>query len=105
MPARVPHGIQFVELDHINGELRVTGDDDAALLLWAAQWLDEHRGVIITAVPFEASSNPDDEDDLTATVVISLNHAGEPPDGPEPGRLGPWPHGIPPMLPMLSSFT
>ena len=28
MPARIRHDIQFVELDQINGELRVTGEDD-----------------------------------------------------------------------------
>jgi hypothetical protein len=42
----LPHvrqGIQFIQHDQANGELRITGDDDAALLLWGAQWLDEHR--------------------------------------------------------------
>jgi len=57
---RVRHGIQFTELDQIRGELRVTGDHDAAMLLWAAQWLDEHRGFVVTAMRFEAAANPDD---------------------------------------------
>jgi hypothetical protein len=50
MPPRVRQGIQFIEQDEANGELRVTGDDDARMLLWAAQWLDEHREYIITAM-------------------------------------------------------
>ena len=97
MPPRVRHGIQFIELDQMNSELRVTGDDDAAILLWAAQWLDEHRGFVIIGMRFEAAPNPDGETDLTATMTVNLQHAGEPPAGPEPGRLGPWPHGVPPM--------
>jgi hypothetical protein len=97
MASRVRHGIQFTQLDPINGELQITGDDDAGLFLWAAQWLDEHRGFVITAVRFDVAGNPDDEADLTATLTVSLNHAGEPPGGRESGRLGPWPHGVPPM--------
>ena len=97
MTARVRHGIQFVQLDKINSELRVVGSDDAGIFLWAAQWLDEHCGFIVNAARFEATPDPSDEADLTATMVISLNHAGEPPDGREPGHLGPWSHGVPPM--------
>ena len=97
MIPRVRHGIQFVQLDQINSELQVVGDDDAAMFLWAAQWLDEHRGFIVTGVRFDVTADPDDETDLTATMVIGLTHAGEPPGGREPGRLGPWPHGVPPM--------
>ena len=37
---RVRQGIEFIAHDDSNGELRITGDDDAGLLLWAAQWLD-----------------------------------------------------------------
>ena len=47
---RIKQGIQFVQTDQINGELRIIGEDDAASLLWAAQWLDEHREYIITAM-------------------------------------------------------
>jgi hypothetical protein len=46
---------------------------------------------------FEQSADPDDGADLTATVVISLQHAGDLPAGREEGRLGPWPHGVPPI--------
>jgi hypothetical protein len=97
MPPRVRHGIQFVQLDPINSELRVIGDDEAGMFLWAAQWLDEHRGFVVTAASFAFSDDPDDETDLTATLVIGLNHAGEPSGGRGSGRLGPWPHGVPPM--------
>jgi hypothetical protein len=97
MNARVRHGIQFVQLGKIKSELRVVGSDDAGMFLWAAQWLDEHRGFIVDTVRFEATPDLGDEGDLTATMVISLNHAGEPPGGREPGRLGPWSHGVPPM--------
>ena len=53
MPPRVRHGIQFIELDRGQGcgELRVTGDDDVGLLLWAAQWLDDDY--VITAIRFK----------------------------------------------------
>lgn len=47
---RIKRGIQFIQTDQINGELRVIGEDDAACLLWAGQWLDEHREYIITAI-------------------------------------------------------
>lgn len=49
---RVRQGIEFIAHDDSNGELRITGDDDAGLLLWGAQWLDEHRDWIITAMRF-----------------------------------------------------
>jgi hypothetical protein len=97
MTEYVRHGIQFVEVDKVNSELRVVGSDDAGIFLWAAQWLDEHRGFIVNAARFEATPGPGDEADLTATLVISLDHAGDLPDGREPGRLGPWTHGVPPM--------
>jgi hypothetical protein len=96
MAARVRHGIQFTELGGISGELRITSDDDAGLFLWAAQWLDEHRGFVVTGVRFESAADPE-QDGLTATLVIGLEHAGEPIGGREPGHLGPWPHGVPPM--------
>jgi hypothetical protein len=96
----VRHGIQFTELDRDrgDGELRVTGDDDAGLLLWAAQWLDEHRDYIITAMRFEYLADPSDEASTTATVVISLASPGYDPDSAHTRpRLGPWTHGVPPM--------
>jgi len=97
---RIKQGIQFVQTDQINGELRIIGEDDAASLLWAAQWLDEHREYIITAMRFEHSPSRDDEADLTAAMVISLTHAGNAPDGKKlPGLLGPWLHGVPPVVP------
>jgi hypothetical protein len=49
---RVRQGIEFIQRGESNGELRITGDDDAGLLLWGAQWLDEHRDWIITAMGF-----------------------------------------------------
>jgi len=76
----------------MNGELRVISDDEAASLLWAAQWLDEHREYMVTAIRLDDTADPDDEDDTTTTLVIALHHANE----HEPGRLGPWPHGVPP---------
>ena len=35
LPRRVQHGIESPQRDDSSGELRITGDDDAALLLWA----------------------------------------------------------------------
>ena len=100
MLPHVRHGMQFTELDRDrgDGELRVTGDDDAGLLLWAAQWLDEHRDYIITAMRFEYLADPGDEASTTATVVISLASPGYDPDPTHTRpRLGPWTHGVPPM--------
>jgi transcriptional regulator with XRE-family HTH domain len=93
---RVRHGIEFTAHGESGGELRITGDDDAALLLWGAQWLDEHRDWIITDVRFQHPAQPGD-DGLTATVVLQLTSPGQPaPDDMRP-RLGPWSHGVPPM--------
>lgn len=50
---RVQHGIEFTQRDDSSGELRITGDDDAALLLWGAAWLDEHRDWIIEVMRFQ----------------------------------------------------
>lgn len=77
----------------MNAELQVKSDDEAASLLWAAQWLDEHREYMVTAIRLEDWSDPDDEEDSTTTVVIDVHHANE----HQPGRLGPWPHGVPPL--------
>jgi transcriptional regulator with XRE-family HTH domain len=95
---RVRHGIEFIQRDDSNGELRITGDDDAALLLWGAAWLDEHREWIISAMRFQHPARQGD-DGITATVVMELGSPGTFPPG-HPGskpRLGPWSHGVPPM--------
>lgn len=96
VPPRVRHGIEFTAHGEDNGELRITGDDDAALLLWGAQWLDEHRDWIITGIRFQHPVRPGDEG-LTATVVLQLTSPGQPPPDDMRPRLGPWSHGVPPM--------
>src|ERR1700678_4151712 len=94
--SRVLHGIEFSARGDSNGELRVTGDDDAAVLLWAAAWLDEHRDWGITGITFRYPAFPGHEG-TTATVVFELECPGTlPPEDMRP-RLGPWPHGVPPM--------
>jgi hypothetical protein len=95
---RVRHGIEFTAHDDSNGELRITGDDDAGLLYWGAQWLDEHREWTITGLRFQYPSAPRDGG-MTATVLIELTSPGTLPDGhPDMRpRLGPWSHGVPPM--------
>jgi transcriptional regulator with XRE-family HTH domain len=93
---RVRHGIEFSARGDSNGELRVTGDDDAAVLMWAAAWLDEHRDWIVTGITFRYPAVPGHEG-TTATVVFELTSPGTlPPEDMRP-RLGPWPHGVPPM--------
>jgi len=89
---RIRQGIQLVQHDELNAELNVLSEDEAASLLWAAQWLDEHREYAVTVIRLDNTADPDDEDDVTTTVVITLHRANE----HEPGRLGPWPHGVPP---------
>jgi transcriptional regulator with XRE-family HTH domain len=98
---RARHGIQFIELDpgRGDGELRVTGDDDAGILLWAAQWLDEHREYIITGMQFVHLGDQEDGTGMTATLLVKLSAPGlTRPEDRRP-RLGPWSHGVPPMLP------
>jgi hypothetical protein len=95
---RIRQGIQLVQHDELNAELSVISEDEAASLLWAAQWLDEHREYAVTAIRLDNTADPDDEDDVTTTVVIALHRANE----HEPGRLGPWPHGVPPSVPGLT---
>jgi hypothetical protein len=94
---RVRQGIEFTAHDDANGELRITGDDDAGLLLWGAQWLDEHRDWVIDALSFQHATEPGYG--LTATVVIKLASPGTyPDDSPSmKPRLGPWSHGVPLM--------
>jgi hypothetical protein len=54
----VRHGIEFSARDDSNGELRVSGDDAAAVLLWAAGWLDEHRDWVVTGFMFRYPAVP-----------------------------------------------
>jgi hypothetical protein len=93
---RVQHGIEFTASDDSNGELRITGDDDAGLLLWAAQWLDEHRDWIISSIRFQHPAWPGDQG-VTATIVIELESPGRLPAEDRKPRLGPWSHGVPPL--------
>jgi transcriptional regulator with XRE-family HTH domain len=90
------HGIEFSARDDSNGELRVTGDDDAAVFLWAAAWLDEHRDWTVTGITFRYPAWPGHEG-TTATVVLQLASPGTPSAEDMRPRLGPWPHGVPPM--------
>ena len=62
-------------------------------MLWAAQWLDEHREYAVTAIRLDDTADPDDEKDATTTLVLTLHRANE----HQPGQLGPWPHGVPPL--------
>jgi hypothetical protein len=89
---RVRQGIQFVVVNELNAELHVIGDDEASSLLWAAQWLDEHREYAMTAIRLDDTADPNDEEDVTTTLVLTLDRAYQ----RLPGRLGPWPHGVPP---------
>jgi transcriptional regulator with XRE-family HTH domain len=93
---RVRHGIEFSARDDSNGELRVTGDDDAAVLLWAAAWLDEHRDWVVTGITFRYPAVPGHEG-TTGTVVFELASPGTPSLEDMRPRLGPWAHGVPPM--------
>lgn len=89
---RIRQGIQFIQLDEMNAQLHVIGDDEAASLLWAAQWLDEHREYALSAIRLDDTVLKDDED-VTTTLVLTLHRAYE----RQPSRLGPWPHGVPPL--------
>lgn len=91
---RVRQGIQPIQLYELNAELHVIGDDEAASLLWAAQWLDEHREYALGVIRL-ADAAPDDEENVTTTLVLTLDRAYE----QQPGHLGPWPHGVPPLVP------
>ena len=70
-PPRIRHGIEFTHRDDSNGQLRITGDDDAALPLWGAAWLDEHREWIIDAMRFQHLAQPGG-DRVTAAVIIEI---------------------------------
>lgn len=90
---RIRQGVQFMQYNELDAELHVISDDEAASLLWAAQWLDEHREYAVTAVRLDDTADPDDEEDVTTTLVLTLDRAYE----HQPGKLGPWPHGVPPL--------
>jgi hypothetical protein len=92
---RIRHSIQFIKQNELDAELHVVGDDEAASLLWAAQWLDEHREYAMTAIRLDDTADPNNADDDTTTLVLTLDHAYE----RQPGHLGPWPHGVPPPAP------
>ncbi len=63
--------------------------------LWAAQWLDEHREYAVTGIRLDRSSDVSDDDaSATTTLVVTLDLANE----PAPAQLGPWFHGVPPVL-------
>jgi hypothetical protein len=55
---RVRQGIRLIEHDELNSELQVIGADEPASLLWAAQWLDEHREFAVTAIRLDDTANP-----------------------------------------------
>jgi transcriptional regulator with XRE-family HTH domain len=93
---RTRHGIEFSARDDSNGLLQVTGDDDAAVFLWAAAWLDEHRDWTVTGITFRYPAWPGHEG-TTATVLFELASPGILPAEDMKPRLGPWPHGVPPM--------
>jgi hypothetical protein len=98
MLPRVRQGIQFIQKDDINGDLRVTGDDDAAILLWAAQWIDEHREYIIDSIQLEHPGEEEGDEAIgTMTIIISLTSSSGPDPVRDRPRLGPWTHGVPPM--------
>ena len=84
--------LQVIKHGPMQAELQVTTSDEAASLLWAAQWLDEHREYSVTAIRLADPGDHVAEDDTTTTLVVTLHLANE----PMPGRLGPWSHGVPP---------
>lgn len=70
-PPLLWQAIRFLESDTHNAELHVTTEDKAGTLLWAVQWLDEHREYSVTGIRLDYSANRDDEDGTT-TVTVSL---------------------------------
>lgn len=92
--SRRPHqALQVFKHNDLNAELQVTTVDEAASLMWAAQWLDEHREYTVTDIKLEQTEYHDDNDPGTTTIVIALHLANM----HEPGQLGPWTHGVPPI--------
>ena len=76
---RIRQALQFIQHDEMNGELQVISSDEAASLLWAAQWLDEHREYFVTAIElkYPPADEVDDDDDSTSTLVVILHLANE----------------------------
>jgi hypothetical protein len=91
--SRPDQALQVFKRGDEEAELRVTSVDEAASLLWAAQWLDEHREYTVTDVRLEGLHSADDGQAGITTLVIALYLANE----PEPSRFGPWVHGVPPI--------
>jgi hypothetical protein len=91
-PPQLRQAFRYLESDTHNAELHVTTEDEAGSLLWAAQWLDEHREYSVTGIRLDYGSNRDDED-CTTTVVVSLHRAHT----RRPARLGPWVRAVPPL--------
>src|SRR5712692_3023597 len=87
----VAQALQVIKHGEYDVELRVVSDDEAASLLWAAQWLDEHREYSVTAICLNFGTADDDVADAATTLVVTLHLANE----HSPGILGPWPHGVP----------
>jgi hypothetical protein len=86
----VAQALQVLKHGEYQAELRVTSDDEAASLLWAAQWLDEHREYSVTGMQLKFSEAADDDAHVTTTLIVMLDLANE----PSPGKLGPWPRGV-----------
>lgn len=95
MPEPYLHqALQVFKHSDMDAELRITTDDESASLLWAAQWLDEHREYAVTGIRLDQSSDLNDDDaPATTTLVVTLDLANE----PAPAQLGPWFHGVPPV--------
>ena len=89
---RPDQALQVIKHDEVNAELRVTTVDEAASLLWAAQWLDEHREYSATDIHLDTTYSSEDAAGTT-TLVVRLHLFNE----HEPARLGPWSHGVPPL--------
>lgn len=88
---RVVQALEVIEKDAHNAELRIKTTDEASSLLWSAQWLDEHREYAVTGIRLDMTSNPDDENDCTTTLIVDLHLA----NSRAPRRFGPWVQGVP----------
>ena len=85
--------LQVFKHDEQNAELHVTSSDEAASLLWAAQWLDEHREYSATAIELRSPADGQEDEWGSTTLVVTMHLFNE----HEPARFGPWPHAVPPM--------
>lgn len=88
---RVVQALEVIEKGGDNAELRIKTDDEASSLLWAAQWLDEHREFSVVGIRLDTESSADVEDDCTATLIIELWRVNT----RAPRRFGPWAQGVP----------